>query len=613
MKIKSVSIQGMHNVSNKTYNLQNLNYFSGPNGSGKSTAMQAIQLALLGYIPGTAKNKESIFKHANGNIMAVTLLLDDNGSEVEVQRIWTGIKSNVNSTISVKPPKYDIDKIVSDIELPIFNFDEFVGLTANKLKDWFLAFLPKESVKIDWATTLQDDLINQNIKLGDESLIQVAVSNIEEYGLEGVDEIRKANEYFKNCLSFEKKTLEKAQSTIQSLIFYDDADDTTSEEDIRKRISDLTRQSRLRDDYNRILANNALVERDLKSYEDCTAECSEIDPRYADLKSRNDEIVRKLSELPATDNLFQQILDTKNRRAELYAENRTKQEIVNSDGICPFTKTKCQSVQSMINQYRQDILNNKETIESMDREASNLEFQIAEIKASKTQLESELSKITKDLNDLHTRYRMKAQIEDRIQDVPVYEDDGTDYEFELRQLQDMLVKKQANAKYNEMIDFLTAEKFKVEQNIAAYKSWVNLTGVNGLQADDSASKPFWKLADEMDKYIKIVFGQSAKTWFHLESKANSFSFGIMKDSGYIQYNMLSSGERCMFSLAMMLSLSKMSESPLKLIMVDDLFDHLDDRNLQETFNTLKSVDDVQMIFAGVKRVEGDFVIKIQEV
>jgi ATPase involved in DNA repair len=58
MKLSSIRIQGMHNVVDKTYKLNNMNYFVGPNGAGKSTIMQAIQLALLGYIPGTDKRNQ---------------------------------------------------------------------------------------------------------------------------------------------------------------------------------------------------------------------------------------------------------------------------------------------------------------------------------------------------------------------------------------------------------------------------------------------------------------------------------------------------------------------------------------------------------------------------
>ena len=66
MKVKSVGISGMHNVTKQTYNFDNVNYLYGLNGAGKSTILQAIQLGILGYIPGTAKRPADIFKHANG-------------------------------------------------------------------------------------------------------------------------------------------------------------------------------------------------------------------------------------------------------------------------------------------------------------------------------------------------------------------------------------------------------------------------------------------------------------------------------------------------------------------------------------------------------------------
>ena len=43
MKIKSVLIEGMHNVDKKLYNFDGSTYFHGLNGSGKSTVLQAVQ------------------------------------------------------------------------------------------------------------------------------------------------------------------------------------------------------------------------------------------------------------------------------------------------------------------------------------------------------------------------------------------------------------------------------------------------------------------------------------------------------------------------------------------------------------------------------------------
>ena len=64
MKIKSIYIDGLHNAVNKTYTFNDINYIYGNNGIGKSTILQAIQLALLGYIPGTAKNSREALRAA---------------------------------------------------------------------------------------------------------------------------------------------------------------------------------------------------------------------------------------------------------------------------------------------------------------------------------------------------------------------------------------------------------------------------------------------------------------------------------------------------------------------------------------------------------------------
>ena len=165
-------------------------------------------------------------------------------------------------------------------------------------------------------------------------------------------------------------------------------------------------------------------------------------------------------------------------------------------------------------------------------------------------------------------------------------------------------------KYNELIDILTEDKYKVESEIICYNSWIKLTGVNGLQSDDSAAKPFMDLAGQMDKYIQTVFGESVKSKFNIESKANSFSFGIERNHKYIPFNLLSSGEKCLYTLALMISLVDNSKSPLKIVMVDDLFDHLDDINAEKLFESLQKVNDIQMIFAGVKNISGDFVVEV---
>lgn len=626
MKIKSVTIEGMHNVDKRTYEFSNLSYLVGPNGAGKSTAMQAIQLALLGYIPGTSKSsKEAIFRHANNHTMAVTLKLDDDGREVSIRRIWSGTKSSINSSVDIQPPLYDFSKVVADIELPIFNFNEFVGMTANKLKDWFIDFLPSVDISTDWDKVLRDDLEANAIAMQDDDLIKQSVKEIKAFGLKGSDEVRKANEYFKSMLSFKNKELERVQSTIQSLIYYDDVVMDKTPEEISSKISELEFQKSSQEAAYRMAQQNDRIKKQIAEYDDCTSTSYAEDPRFtesddaieANMKASdkaNEQIATKQADISK---LQDDKLKLSEKKAEIKMFIGTRTGIIDSEGICPFTNTKCESVQELIAQYKQEVEDAQKQISEIEEQMNAINAQIAAINDEIAALRSSISDCSKDVADKQTqketikhRYAQKDNLKKQLVIVPEAAVSGKDFDAEITALRDIQVKYAANKRYNEMIDKLTADKFSVESQIVMLKSWIKLTGVNGLQNDASATTPFIHLGAQMDKYIQAVFGSGTSSKFNLEAKANSFSFGVERDGKYIPFNLLSSGEKCMYTLALMMSLVEVSASPLKLIMIDDLLDHLDDINVNKLFESLTKVKDIQMIFAGVKAVSGDFIIEV---
>jgi len=628
MRIKSVTIEGMHNVVRKTYDLSNLTYLYGPNGVGKSTVMQAIQLALLGYIPGTAKTKSEIFKHSNNHTMAVSLIIDDNGSDISIRRIWTGSGSTITTTVDINPNGYNIEKLVSELELPIFNFNEFIDMTANKLKDWFVEFLPSSDTSVDWNSTLADDLsksgapeITEHIS----NIINESVNAIKAYNLSGVDEIRKANEYFKSMLSFKKKELERVQSTVQSLVFYDEIDSSVDEDTVRNYISDYQKKMRDRDLRIDAAKRYDLMKTQLDGYSDCTASSYEEDTRVVESvenvsknESLRTELEKKYKELQKTNSeCSKNISDERTEISNINGKISVLQGIIDGGGICPFTSTKCDSVQSLIDKYKEDIKSYKSEITTHKEKIAALEHDVQDITKESSGILDELKNLdiailqsNNNIANIKSRYETFNTLKANLGEPPVYDADDTDYTALIAEQQDLLVKIGANKKYNELIDTLTSDKYKIENEIIAYKSWINLTGVNGLQSDDSVTKPFVDLASQMDTYIQTVFGNSVNSKFNIESKANSFSFGIERNGKYIPFNLLSSGEKCMYTLALMLSLVSKSKSQIKLVMVDDLFDHLDTTNTIKLFEQLKSVSGIQMIFAGVKDVSGDFVVEI---
>lgn len=626
MKIQKITIEGMHNVDKKTYTFSDLTYLYGANGAGKSTVLQAIQLALLGYIPGTSKSsKAELFKHSNGSVLGVTLQLDDDGTIITIHRVWAGTSSNVTSSVEITPEGYNIEAITEELELPIFNFNEFVGMTANKMKEWFINFLPSSEMIIDWNKLMKDEARKAGLP-DDSNIVGDEIDWIKKSPLKGSELVKAANTHFKDALSFKKKELERLQSTVQSLIFYDDLDSEVGEQEIKDQLSVYEAQKATRDACIRdAKRNKGLQDKLATEYAECTAESPEADPRYIEalnsltgLESKKAELGAQMTELGvAVDKIMKQYDELVKKESAIQLEIATNQKIIDGNGICPFTSTKCESMQPLVEEYKIAALANTQKIEAINAEVGKLQAEkdakYAEHKkvtSAYANLDLDKAMYNRTMSDVIAQYSMRDQLRSQIVIVPEVDETG-DFDSKIAELKDLLVKYEANRKYNELIDTITANKYTIEQEIAAYKAWINLTGVNGLQNDDSATKPFIDLQDSMNKYIQAVFGEDVSSKFILEAKANSFSFGITRNDKYIPFNLLSSGEKCMYTLSLMMALTSVSASPLKLVMVDDLLDHLDDTNVLKLFDSLEKVDDIQMLFAGVKPLTKDYVVEVR--
>lgn len=203
MKLSSIKIQGMHKVKSKTYDLSGFRYFHRENGAGKSTVIQVIQISLLGYILGTDKNKSALFKHSNAPEMMIQLTIDDNGHLIVITRSWQKKGKEISAYCDVKPSTYDIKDIVGNLELPVFNFLEFIGMTANKMKDWFINFLPAADNSLNWKKLLNDSISDFG-KILDTQFVDEIISYIADKSQcsQGVKLVRDFNTYLKEQQSF---------------------------------------------------------------------------------------------------------------------------------------------------------------------------------------------------------------------------------------------------------------------------------------------------------------------------------------------------------------------------------------------------------------------------
>ena len=589
MNIESIYIDGLHNAVNKTYQFSDIAYLYGRNGAGKSTVLQAIQLALLGYIPGTAKNsREALLRHSPRKKIVVRLSLSDNGQAVTVERVIDEKATKV-STI---PSDFDIADIISELELPIFNFNDFVGQTANKLKEYFIKnILPTANGQLDWKQILTESILDCNFQDRD-AIIDYGMSIIKDVDGSVLDQVISANEKFKAEQSFNKSELQRLQNTIDSLIYYDDYAGPTNLQEIESNLLSL---NAIRDQLIKYTsaANATQAAKD---------EFARLEKDIKDLggKDAYDAMNKLLAEMKQHQSELS--VEIANKNSEISASkalDAASDSIINSKGLCPYTKEECKSIISKIDVMRNDAVQRKADMMEANAQLDKLNKDYASLQTSIRQCESRIQ-------DFQTTWNRLVTIQKTMGDLP--QKPNTDksiqeLDAEISLLTNNKTKLQANIKYNETIDTITKLKFESELQGKALANWVKKTDTNGLQTTLMIN-PFDELAKTMTGYIQKMYGNDKlKAHFNISNKANSFSFGLIRDSIYIPYDLLSSGEKCLYTLALMICITHNNKSPLKLLLCDDMFDHLDSNAIESTFTALKEIDSIQFIFAGVKDCE----------
>lgn len=579
MKIKSVEIWGMHNVLHKKYDFSNVNYFFGKNGSGKTTVLQAVQLALLGYIPGTNKKAQDIFTHSCAPEMKVSLVFD-NG--YNVTRSYKKNKQSVKSETTCVPDGFDPSDILRDIELPVFNFSSFLAMSPNAMKDWFIKFLPSSENEVNWKEILD----GSEVSYVNDSLYE-DVLNYASGLTPDIEGVIKLNEYMKSLLSFKQAEQKRYQSTFSSLVYYQDYDGPNNENEITDKIASLrlTKQKYLND----VSAYNSqkYTERCLSEYSYLKDEINDDDD-FTSCQSSVRDLENKLKEIDSKK--FEIEREINSKRHEYDEVNK----VVSTGGICSYTNEVCSSIQPMINGMKERAVRLKESI-------SNLRTQLESISYSRMSVCKTLNESNQKLSAIIKRYGERDTILKSYKPVSKPEDlDVSFIDNEIARLEECIVQLRANLQYDRISENVSREKMVMEQDIDTLKNWINATGPNGIQANLS-EKPFHDMEIILNNFLHNMYDPDISFKFILDSKNNSFGFGIIRDSRFIKFDTLSSGEKCIVSIILATGLIRCNDSKIHLMLVDDALDHLDDEKADMFFSTLAKIEDTQFILAGVKK------------
>ena len=638
MRIGSVTIEGLRGTRRRTYNFNQATYLHGPNGSGKSTVLNAVQLALLGYIPGTAKKPADIMAHANGPEIRVSVdLVKDDGNVITVTRSVKRKGTGATMSVSVSPD-VDLDKLLGESKLPIFDWSEFTSMTSNKLKDWFIGFVPGMNDEVDWKSELESS-VEYNLTYN-KSIVQEYTDKLSAIPAESaVDQVAQANKLLKSDRSYVKGVLDEKESTLAGLVHFD-VSDVSDKESAERAVSEA--QSNLDDALTARDLTSAALQRLVQRKAKYDSEVSKYDSVTRSVPSEKEaydkecqlhsvcDTVDKLS--TEWDKLESERVELSHKGSDLSdkigkIESRVTEltRVTSSDGTCPYTSSSCRTIVDLKDKYLEELESLKADRSKLINERNEVYTSIKLVEAKQDERDAKINSGNELLRSLESwlqSYRDKIELVKSLS-APNSDDNVSDSQIAQAQAQldeaNSLVEthttelqKAKDALSNAyMIESLTRDKYTFQEKYDILNSWVKLTDSNGLQSTLSCGG-FETLETNLSKEVERVFGAGTKCKFNVTNKANSFSFGIVRNDTYIPYNLLSTGEKTLFAFALMLYVAQNSGSELKVVMMDDFFDHLDSERFASLMEAVKSdLEDVQIIMAGVVPCESDFVSVIE--
>lgn len=634
MKVKSVAIEGMRNVKRKVLELDDVTYLYGPNGAGKSTVLNAIQLALLGYIPGTAKSNTAVMAHANCPELRVSVDLEnETGQQVTVTRTFKKKGAGASSEVTVTPDNVDVDRLLGDSKLPIFDWDEFTGLTSNKMKDWFIQFIPGMNQEVDWKHELSSTTsdLSYCTNLVDEYCERISQVKSDS----AIDQVVEVNKMIKSDLSYAKAVLSEKESAINGLI----ADNVVEMDDVdalNSRLSILNSEfdeanakyQNCRNEYDKLSQLMIKQQSDVQAYKSLANEVMS-DDEVEFLKKQKDKLQLEHDRLVNVDckeasDLLKvaqsELADVKLKVNKLESDRAYIKSVTDSEtSECPYTHRTCRDLSTIKSEFKKKLNSVESELDYLMETMSELECAVLEKESNLSVVQEKAYNVTLEIKNADATLKSNEAAYGKLMNVIVWDDDDLVTESDLATLSDsmdssrqhmMELQEDVNQVHNSIkmastLDRMTREKYALQEKVDVLNGWVKLTSANGLQTTLSGGG-FQELENNLNEYIQRVFGSEFSCKFNVTSKANSFSFGVSKNGTYIPYSYLSTGEKTLYTFCLMLYIAQHGSSKIKVIMMDDFFDHLDKNKFALLLDAMtKYRDDVQIVMAGVAECVSD--------
>ncbi len=237
-KIKGIVMEDIKG-QNTIQELTGKDIIVGSNGVGKTTRVQALGIALTGYVPGQGKKADETFKLASADSMVVGLNTDDFSFRREFKKKVTNKKDGstqetISQNLNVSPSRGEskiVEKetrIISELgNLPVMlDFNEFLSLSDSKRREFIYnlaGFKSEEWTRDRVKEYLENRLLSPELETNNPEQFELMKSIIEEALIEYpvnydiTAGLQSMIDWTKTKLSYWNDEKKKSQAAVQKL------------------------------------------------------------------------------------------------------------------------------------------------------------------------------------------------------------------------------------------------------------------------------------------------------------------------------------------------------------------------------------------------------------
>lgn len=626
MKIK---IENYKAHASKVLPMEKLNFLNGKSGSGKSSVIESLYFLFLGEIPGVGKRSEDILKASTGTSINVALKLDND--RVYERKVEKG--SNPKLFINGKQES-DLDFTVDKELLSFYSYLDM----SPKEKNEYLMNLLGGNAEITGHNLLGDFIIapeNEEDKTLFKNICTLSgnYQSVMDEAVRLLEDERKIG----------KKKLKEAENAFSSVTdtrsFYDLSENQLKEKKkelktlIEQRIElerNISETARAEETAETNLKKKRKLTEDLKncetSYKEKHAAFTKlkyVDDLDADLKEKDKELLEIQKEIAKMEEERAAIV----QKGQLIKQSNEKMEkniliLSKDDKSCPLNQNvKCSTnFQGEISKMKDDLkkLTNernamvstyKEMTGKIDAMKAKLEIQKEELKGLEKSkyVNIEYVNLAENLNYLQAQI---SRMKEELQSIPTTTGDASLELMTLKAERNLLLKNisilQEEIEAGDKILIKSSLQQEWTRTIARQKA--SLTFIESLLSSvKSEGKGFIsKKIDQLSKHIAEELKElSFNGTFAFREDSKAITMGIERNGQFIDYAMLSKGEKLLFAVGIMTAFYKKNnaQTDFKVLIIDNVLD-IGEKRLEDLTNYVAKNEECYnlVLIAGI--VEG---------